>query len=213
VWKRAIAEAPTLLTLHSAKGLEFPVVFIVGLADGSLPHSRSLEDGEELAEERRLFYVGLTRAIDRVFLSYPFRRTSFGESQATVPSRFLHDIPVELVEGSNLQKRRRVTIEKASSWDWSWSTPKSHESNVDGGRVRSDLPEPSSRAPSQPSQRARVVTEAKYSIGQNVYHQKFGEGVVIASKLTGIDEEVDVAFSGLGVKKLVASMAKLEIRE
>ncbi len=207
------ADAPTLLTLHSAKGLEFPVVFIVGLADGSLPHSRSLEDGEELAEERRLFYVGLTRALDRVFLSYAFRRTSFGESQVTVPSRFLHDIPVELVEGSNLQKRRRVTIEKASSWDWSRSTPKSHESNVDGGGVRKDLPEPSTRAPSQPSQRARVVTEAKYSTGQNVYHQKFGEGVVIESNLTGIDEEVVVAFSDLGIKKLVASLAKLEIRE
>ncbi|MGC9332700.1 MAG: 3'-5' exonuclease, partial [Anaerolineae bacterium] len=89
----ADVEAPTLLTLHSAKGLEFPVVFITGLEEGLLPHSRSLDEPEELAEERRLAYVGLTRARDRLFLTYAFRRSRYGSSEATVPSRFLDDIP------------------------------------------------------------------------------------------------------------------------
>ena len=93
-------DAPTLLTLHSAKGLEFPVVFITGLEEGILPHSRSLDDPEQMAEERRLMYVGLTRAEDRLFLTYAFRRTRYGESEPADPSRFLDDIPPELVSGS-----------------------------------------------------------------------------------------------------------------
>jgi len=93
-------DAPTLLTLHSAKGLEFPVVFIVGLEEEILPHSRSLDDAEEMAEERRLMYVGLTRAEDRLFLTYAFRRTRYGETEYTEPSRFLEDLPPDLVRGA-----------------------------------------------------------------------------------------------------------------
>lgn len=93
-------DAPTLLTLHSAKGLEFSVVFITGLEDGMLPHSRSLDDAEQMAEERRLMYVGLTRAKDRLYLTYAFTRTRYGDNDFNVPSRFLDDIPPELVEGS-----------------------------------------------------------------------------------------------------------------
>jgi len=94
------ADAPTLLTLHSAKGLEFPVVFITGLEEGILPHSRSFDDPEQMAEERRLMYVGLTRAKDRLFLTRTFIRTRYGESEPSVPSRFLDDIPPELVGGA-----------------------------------------------------------------------------------------------------------------
>ncbi|MEE8390553.1 MAG: UvrD-helicase domain-containing protein, partial [Anaerolineae bacterium] len=93
-------DALTLLTLHSAKGLEFPVVFITGLEEGILPHSRSFDEAEQMAEERRLMYVGLTRAEDRLFLTYAFMRTRYGESEASVPSRFLEDVPPELVSGS-----------------------------------------------------------------------------------------------------------------
>lgn len=92
--------APTLLTLHSAKGLEFPVVFVTGLEEGILPHSRSLEDPEQMAEERRLSYVGLTRAKDRLFLTHTFIRSRYGGSEPSVPSRFLGDIPPELLSGS-----------------------------------------------------------------------------------------------------------------
>lgn len=92
------ANAPTLLTLHAAKGLEFRVVFIVGLVEGILPHSRSMDDEEALAEERRLMYVGITRAKERLYLLYPFRRAQWGESDVSVPSRFLRDLPQALLD-------------------------------------------------------------------------------------------------------------------
>ena len=96
--------APTLLTLHSAKGLEFPVVFIVGLEEGLLPHFRSLDDPEALAEERRLMYVGVTRAKERLFLTHAFRRARRGDYEPNIPSRFLADIPETLTEGPRRQK-------------------------------------------------------------------------------------------------------------
>ncbi|HIC94135.1 MAG TPA: hypothetical protein EYP09_07785 [Anaerolineae bacterium] len=98
--------APTLLTLHMAKGLEFPVVFIVGLEEGLLPHSRSFNDPEEMEEERRLCYVGITRAKERLYLVYAFRRTMRGMSEVSIPSRFLRDIPSQLVVGWHLEERR-----------------------------------------------------------------------------------------------------------
>ena len=104
------------MTLHAAKGLEFPIVFLTGLEDGLLPHSRSLDDGEELAEERRLLYVGITRAKDRVFISHAFRRSFYGDSSVSTPSRFLSDIPVELTEGTSASVRRRNSISRASTW-------------------------------------------------------------------------------------------------
>ena len=113
-------DAPTLLTLHSAKGLEFPVVFITGLEEGILPHSRSFDEPEQMAEERRLSYVGLTRAKDRLFLTYAFMRTRYGSSEPSVPSRFLDDVPPELLSGS-----WRQTHHSASRSTTTWqSTPK-----------------------------------------------------------------------------------------
>jgi DNA helicase-2/ATP-dependent DNA helicase PcrA len=210
-------DAPSLLTLHAAKGLEFPTVFIVGLEDGMLPHSRSLDDAEELAEERRLFYVGLTRAEDRVYLSYAFRRSFFGESEVTVPSRFLSDLPVDLVSGGTNQQRRRDTKRRASSWSWSASPAASSgsgspaRSTSSTARARKELPEPYGPVETAASEKRPALTEAQYRTGQNVRHAKFGKGIVIESKLTGSDEEVVVAFEELGIKKLVASMARLEI--
>jgi DNA helicase-2/ATP-dependent DNA helicase PcrA len=100
--------APTMLTLHAAKGLEFPVVFIVGLDEGLLPHQRSFDDPEAMAEERRLFYVGITRAQDRLYLVRAFRRRQAGSSLMSDPSSFLEDIPPDLVEG---------TLTTSSTWD------------------------------------------------------------------------------------------------
>ena len=97
------ADAVTLITLHAAKGLEFPVVFIAGLEEGVFPHSRALDDERELEEERRLAYVGITRAKRRLFLSHAWHRATWGASGATVPSRFLLEIPAELMEGPNLR--------------------------------------------------------------------------------------------------------------
>jgi DNA helicase-2/ATP-dependent DNA helicase PcrA len=96
------ANVPTLLTLHSAKGLEYPVVFIIGLEDGTLPHIRSFDDPEGMAEERRLFYVGITRAKNQLYLLHSMNRSTYGYSEPSDPSRFLEDIPDELIEGGNM---------------------------------------------------------------------------------------------------------------
>lgn len=222
-------DAVTLLTLHAAKGLEFPVVFISGLEDGILPHSRSFDDGESMAEERRLFYVGITRAEDRLYLLHAFRRTVYGQTEVAVPSRFLDDIPAELATGGSASSRRKQTKSNAGSWNW---TAKKYEQSQSDGRYQ-----PKTRpAQRQPRQRANPApppasnrpkpnytlnqpddldfpeqAEAKYRSGQLVRHGKFGEGTVIESKPTGNDEEVTVAFPGIGIKRLAASFAKLEI--
>jgi DNA helicase-2/ATP-dependent DNA helicase PcrA len=109
--------APVLLTLHAAKGLEFPAVFIVGLDEGLLPHYRSLDDSEEMAEERRLLYVGITRAKDRLFLVRAFRRHSFGTGGVCEPSRFLDDLPADRVEGTSAPTRARAVYERQTRWE------------------------------------------------------------------------------------------------
>lgn len=112
------AEAPTLLTLHAAKGLEFPVVFITGLDDGTLPHSRSFDDPEEMAEERRLFYVGITRAKDQLTLIHHQYRNSYGYSEPVDPSRFLDDLPEALIEGG------RGILAKPAARPDKWEQPR-----------------------------------------------------------------------------------------
>ena len=226
------ADATTLLTLHAAKGLEFPIVFLTGLEDGLLPHSRSLDDGEELAEERRLFYVGLTRAKDHVYITHAFRRSFYGDSSVSVPSRFLADIPEELTEGSSISMRRQQSISRASSWSnaTSWSsggggTPAPHYpqaartaswddlKDATGESLQKPLPRPRTEVEAQRDETRRQRASAQYSTGQRVRHARFGEGTVIESKVTGNDEEVTVAFPGTGIKRLVASFANLELVE
>ena len=223
------AQATTLLTLHAAKGLEFPVVFITGLEEGLLPHSRSLDNEDELAEERRLFYVGLTRAKDRLYLSHAFRRTTWGDSSVAVPSRFLTDIPETLLEGGGAGQRRRQSIDRASTWSdtrpsdarrpvdrrpagratvddrWSTQDRRPPAGSATGNDARR-LPTPNTAAP-----RRDAPATTRYKTGQKVRHAKFGDGTVIESKLSGTDEEVTVAFPGIGIKRLAAAFANLEI--
>jgi len=178
-------DAPTLMTLHSAKGLEFPVVFITGLEEGILPHARSLEDPEEMEEERRLAYVGITRAKDRVFLSYAFRRSTWGSSDVNAPSRFLNDIPRELLSGTMSfagGTPRTAAAQRASTWS----------------------PSPRAAALTRPSR------EPSFRAGQRVSHAKFGEGIVVDSQAQGDDEEITVAFEKAGIKRLLASFANLK---
>ncbi len=115
--------APTLLTLHAAKGLEFPIVFIVGLDEGELPHYRSQDDPEAMAEERRLFYVGLTRARDRVILLRAFRRRARGVSTLTDPSRFLDDLPADMLEGDLIGMRTPAQDEYFRETRWQGRAP------------------------------------------------------------------------------------------
>jgi DNA helicase-2/ATP-dependent DNA helicase PcrA len=182
----ASANVPTLLTLHAAKGLEFPVVFITGLEDGTLPHSRSFEDPEAMAEERRLLYVGITRAKDRLFLLHSLNRTTYGYSEPAEPSRYLEDIPAELLDGVN-------------PWgNFSTSTQRQARINMTWG-ARAKQPEPE--------------IKASYEAGQKVSHPTLGPGMVLKTEVSDGEEIVDVFFENGGLKKLVASLAKLDVIE
>ena len=188
--------APALLTLHTAKGLEFPVVFIVGMEEGLFPHSRSLGDNDAMEEERRLAYVGITRAGDRLYLTRAFRRTTYGFDEPTIPSRYLKDIPPELVEDDLRRKGRSGS----SSTGRSRSVPRKTAQQVN-------------RRWSQTGSSARSAPRAaSFKAGDLVYHHKFGEGTVIAVEVESNDELVQVAFPNQGIKKLAASVARLEKR-
>jgi DNA helicase-2/ATP-dependent DNA helicase PcrA len=183
----ASANVPTLLTLHAAKGLEFPNVFIVGLNDGNLPHSRSFDDPEAMMEERRLFYVGITRAKERLFLVHAQNRNSYGYAEPAIPSRFLEDIPEGLLDGVQAQARRstRRSSERLPSRPERW--------------------QPASQAGAQP-------VEQRYFPGMRVEHPTWGEGMVLNSRLQDDDEIVDIFFEDLGLKRVAASLARLEVK-
>jgi DNA helicase-2/ATP-dependent DNA helicase PcrA len=180
----ASANAPTLLTLHAAKGLEFPVVFIVGLNEGILPHSRSADDPEEMMEERRLFYVGITRAKDRLFLVCPQQRNAYGYLEPVEESRFLADIPDELISATGRLRSSpgRVT---ATYRPERWQVP---------------------------AQNAASVLQPRYTPGMRVRHPTWGEGMVLNSRVDSDDEIVDVFFKEIGLKHVAASLARLEIK-
>ncbi|MCX6039266.1 MAG: UvrD-helicase domain-containing protein [Chloroflexi bacterium] len=181
--------APTLLTLHAAKGLEFGAVFIVGLDDGILPHSRSFDEPEAMEEERRLFYVGITRAEDRLYLLRALRRGGRGYTEETIPSRYLDDIPPELLSG----KARAGRSSRAQTPAWLRSEPLS-------GAASS----PEGKGPA-------TVKEAHFRAGMRVQHPTWGEGIVLNSRLQDNDETVNVVFESVGIKRLAASLANLTI--
>ncbi|MDX1524330.1 MAG: 3'-5' exonuclease, partial [Anaerolineae bacterium] len=182
--------APALLTLHTAKGLEFPVVFMVGMEDGIFPHSRSFGDSEQMEEERRLAYVGLTRAEDRLYLTRAFRRSNYGFAEPTIASRFLKDIPADLLDDRKPQQAASTGRSRGRYFD----QPGSVSTRWDQG---------GSTAPAFVS---------GYKAGDHVIHPKFGEGTVISIERDGSDEYLQIAFPDLGIKKLAASIAKLEKR-
>jgi DNA helicase-2/ATP-dependent DNA helicase PcrA len=183
--------APALLTLHTAKGLEFPVVFMVGMEDGLFPHSRSFSDSEAMEEERRLAYVGITRAEDRLYLTRAFRRSTYGFDEPTIPSRYLKDIPSELVEDG---PRR--------------------PSAMGSGRFTGPqtIQQVSSRWEQRSQSSRSTAGTPSFKAGDLVYHRKFGEGTVIGVQIESDDELVQVAFPDQGIKKLSANVAPLEKR-
>ena len=187
-------DAVTLITLHAAKGLEFPVVFIVGMEEGLLPHIRSFDDPAQMEEERRLCYVGVTRAKDRLYLVRAFRRSQMGSGGHNPPSRFLKDLPGELVHQA--QQGVEGAYQRTRPRQPAWSTATSAHPQALEGR---DLP-------------TRALS-ATFAAGDHVRHARFGEGIVVSATLTasGADQEVTVAFKGaFGVKKLLLSFAPLE---
>jgi DNA helicase-2/ATP-dependent DNA helicase PcrA len=200
-------DAITCITLHQAKGLEYPVVFIVGLEEGLLPHSRSLDDRDALEEERRLFYVGATRAKQRLYLLYAFRRTTYGRSSTSQSSRFLLDIK-DMIKQT--PKRGYAAVQQANMFT---------NRGLGGYGGTSRVTPQSARGASSPARvnvrpaRPQTPRETAFFAGQKVRHANFGDGIVVSSKLVENDEEVTVAFTGKGVKRLLASFANLEAVE
>lgn len=191
-------DAPTLLTLHAAKGLEFRRVFLVGLDEGLLPHSRATEDPEEMAEERRLMYVGLTRAKDKLYLVRAEHRNNYGRYEDMVPSQFLEDIPHELLETPSRRNAWRSTPYNGAE---TTLRSKYNEST----RWQVPAPKGGMKLPAAPQIKQR------YSPNMRVRHPVWGDGLVLESRIQEDDETVDVVFESVGFKRLAASLANLEI--
>ncbi|MDA8098239.1 MAG: DNA helicase PcrA [Nitrospiraceae bacterium] len=200
--KRANANSVTLMTLHNAKGLEFPLVFMVGMEEGLFPHSRSAESDDELEEERRLCYVGMTRARERLIVTHASERRLYGYPQANLVSRFIEEIPQELLDReagvptyTSPSGRRYVSWEDADSSvpaKSAWSPQKAMASET---VVR----------PAAPS------TKNPFYNGAVVKHAKFGMGTVQRTEGAGDDLKIVVSFPGHGVKVLAKKYANLEV--
>jgi DNA helicase-2/ATP-dependent DNA helicase PcrA len=192
----------SLMTLHCAKGLEFPVVFIVGIEEGLLPHYRRGEEVEDMEEERRLFYVGMTRAKEKLFLSRAEERSTFGVGRANLPSRFLDELPVELMQFEEKKRRMESLFSQEASW-----REDAHQTVMP-----EDLCQ---EIPFSEASEVALSPEGFFllKIGMRVRHPKFGEGRV--KSVEGIDEnqKATILFENVGPKRLKVRYANLEILE
>ncbi|AGK52109.1 DNA helicase PcrA [Bacillus sp. 1NLA3E] len=176
-----------LMTLHSAKGLEFPVVFLMGLEEGVFPHSRSLQEEAEMEEERRLAYVGITRAEQQLFISNAQMRTLYGRTTSNAPSRFIKEIPADLLEGIE-------PVKKAVA-----SFPTFAKQSQRKPVVRPNIASPTGGA------------EIGWRVGEKAEHGKWGTGTVVSVKGEGEGIELDIAFpSPVGIKRLLAKFAPIK---
>jgi DNA helicase-2/ATP-dependent DNA helicase PcrA len=180
--------ATVLMTLHASKGLEFPVVFIVGMEDGLFPHNRAVHDPAEMEEERRLCYVGMTRAQTHLFLTGTIRRRIYGTEQFNPPSRFLADIPPTCLQ--DYSRQPVVT-----------SVPKAFQRPMRAGAAAT---------PGPPLPRSTRTTSAPYAVGTQVQHQHFGRGVVQKREGDGDDLKLTVIFRDHGIKKVLVKFAPMQ---
>ena len=199
-------ESVTLMTLHSAKGLEFPVVFLVGMEEGVFPGYKSIGEDKEIEEERRLCYVGITRAKERLFLTRSKQRTTFGSTTYNQPSRFLKEIPANMLDGYEEAMEGKTTYEKESFGDsgYTWSYGSKSQSNM--FRTAESFLNSLKKQPQN-----QVVNFSQYQAGVKVYHKKFGEGIINYVEPEGDDLKVDINFDKFGHKRLMAKFANLEI--
>ena len=213
-------ESVTLMTLHSAKGLEFPVVFLVGMEEGIFPGYKSIGEPKELEEERRLCYVGITRAKNNLYLTCSRQRTMFGSTSCNPVSRFVKEIPENMLEGANEIDSEPENKFKDSNYEWSYgksgNNGKVLSYKVD---IPSSKPEPSFAFKSAESFLAKLNSKAqgndtdlsKYKEGQRIYHKRFGEGNISKIEPEGDDLKLDIQFDKVGHKRLMAKFANLEI--
>jgi DNA helicase II / ATP-dependent DNA helicase PcrA len=195
------------MTLHAAKGLEFPVVFLIGMEDGVFPHLRSLTEPDQLEEERRLAYVGLTRARQRLYLTHAWSRTLFGGTQYNPPSRFLDEVPKELVneiDGNRRASRggRRGYGDSSSGWE---RGDPGRAGRIGANRERIVDAAMRSRVPSRSG-----AEDLGLKTGDDVRHNSFGEGVILDLSGSGDKTEALVRFRDVGEKRLLLSWAPLE---
>jgi DNA helicase-2/ATP-dependent DNA helicase PcrA len=193
----------SLMTLHCAKGLEFPVVLIVGVEEGLLPHYRRGEEIEDMEEERRLFYVGMTRAKQRLFLSRAEERSTFGVGRANLPSRFLDELPMELIQFEEKQRRMDDLFSQETPWKNDYFQT---EKMGDDFSQRSSYSE---------GEGVVLSPEGFYplKIGMRVRHPKFGEGRVKSVEGMGENQKATIVFGTVGSKRLKVRSAPLEILE
>jgi DNA helicase-2/ATP-dependent DNA helicase PcrA len=194
-----------MMTLHAAKGLEFPVVFMVGVEEGVFPHMRALTDPAELEEERRLCYVGITRARQQLFLSHAWCRTLYGSTQYNPPSRFITEIPSALIEESTSSRKRQDQSRSGRSGSWestSWAATSDGFGSTGFGSS-SGLSKPKPPSPSQ-------AHELNFKVGDDVRHNVWGEGVILMVEGAGDKAEAVVHFGSVGEKRLLLSWAPLE---
>ena len=202
----------TLMTLHAAKGLEFPVVFIIGLEEGIFPSLRSIMEHDDVEEERRLAYVGITRAEQKLFLTNAYSRLLYGRTQTNRPSRFVLEIGEELFD-SKQQQSYNYTSRESSSFA---SKTSSSGSLFDKYREKSQATayQPKVVQPSsiQPVRKQTVAANdgAVWKVGDKVMHKKWNVGTVVKVTGEGTNQEIDVAFAGMGIKRLLASFAPIE---
>ena len=211
-------DSVTLMTLHSAKGLEFPVVFLVGMEEGIFPGYKSIGEPKELEEERRLCYVGITRAKQNLFISCARQRTIFGSTSCNKVSRFVEEIPKELMDGydeSFENKSSRTYEDYEYEWKYGNSNITSYKSD-EIKKVQAQTQYVFRTAESflnnlntQTSQ--NTVDISVYKAGQKVYHKKFGEGKINYVEPEGDDAKVDITFEKVGHKRLMAKYAGLKV--
>ena len=200
----------TLMTLHSAKGLEFPVVFLVGMEEGIFPGYKSIGEEKEIEEERRLCYVGITRAKQHLFLTHSKQRTVFGSTSCNPASRFLNEIPDELVEKCNEEKEEKITD---SPYNWTYGGQKESiftkvkkETVPVFQRTAESFLKSLNQKPANTN-----VDLSQYGEGVRVFHKKFGEGTISFVEPEGDDLKVDITFDKVGHKRLMAKYANLEV--
>lgn len=195
----------TLMTLHAAKGLEFPVVFLIGMEQSIFPMARALNDSEEEEEERRLAYVGITRAQKKLFLTNAMSRVLYGRIQRNPESEFIDEINDDLLEFDNSQSMRTPFGSGQSSYNQraatatTYRSPKGHHSYASAGKRIAPKTNPGTGADKQ-----------SWSAGDKVKHKKWGIGTVVAVNGTGSDMELDIAFPKEGVRRLLATFAPIE---
>ena len=196
------APAVTLMTLHAAKGLEFPVVFLVGMEEGIFPLSRALLEDDELEEERRLAYVGITRAKKKLYLTNAVSRLLYGRVQRNQPSRFVEEISPELLEeegGGMKSFGSSLPFDKRAALKPTYRSQQSKHHYRDAGKRVAPVTNTGTGA-----------DKLSWKAGDKVTHKKWGQGTVVKISGTGNDMELDIAFPNQGVKRLLASFAPIK---